>query len=75
MSGGNGPAPNGYYCSQVKPYSYDCMTPARWNELLQFASETGLKIALGLNGCYGRMSSTSRMDLSNIKALLQATGT
>ena len=51
------------------------MTPTRWNELLQFASETGLKIALGLNGCYGRMSSTSLMDLSNIKALLQATVT
>lgn len=59
--------------SQVHPYSYDCLTPARWNALLEFAHSTGLKIALGLNGCYGRQSPTSLMDLSNVKALMQAT--
>lgn len=72
-TGGNGPAPKGYYCSQVHPYVYDCITPDRWNALLQFASETGLKITIGLNGCYGRMSSTTPMDFSNIEALLKAT--
>jgi len=42
-SGGNGPFP-GYYCSQVHPYSYDCLSPTRWNDLLQFAQKTNFKI-------------------------------
>lgn len=72
-SGGSGPAPNGYYCSQVHPYVYDCMTPARWNALLAFAASTGLHIVLGLNACYGRMSADTPMNLTNIRALLTAT--
>jgi len=72
MSAGNGPFGK-YFCSQVHPYEYDCLTTSRWNALLQFASETGLKIALGLNGCYGRPSATQPMDFSNIQVLLEAT--
>jgi len=72
-SGGNGPAPNGYYCSQVHPYEYDCLTPQRWQDLLNFAQSTGMKIAMGLNGCYGRMSSNTSMDFSNVQALLKDT--
>ena len=49
MSGGRGPAQD-YYCSQVAPYSYDCLTPQRWADLLEFADATGMKIVLGLNG-------------------------
>lgn len=71
-SGGNGPAPNGYYCSQVHPYVYDCLTPQRWEALLEFASSTGLKIAFGLNGCYGRMSADSPMNISNAVAIIAA---
>lgn len=73
QSGGHGPAPNGYYCSQVSPYSYDCLTPTRWNALLEFASSTGFKVVLGLNGCFGRMSANTSMDMSNVQALLQDT--
>ena len=54
QSGGNGTAPGGYYCSQVHPYSYDCLSPQRWSDLLAFASATGMKIALGLNGALRR---------------------
>lgn len=72
-SGGNGPAPNGYYCSQVHPYTYDCLTPKRWQDLLNFAESTGMQIAMGLNGCYGRMSSNTSMDFTNVQALLQDT--
>ena len=71
-SGGNGPyAP--YYCSQVHPYTYDCLTKARWEELLEFAADTGLKIALGLNGCWGRPSANASMDYANAVALFNAT--
>lgn len=72
QSGGNGPyAP--YFCSQVHPYVYDCITKARWLELLAFAADTGLKIALGLNGCYGRPSATLPMDYTNAAAIFNAT--
>ena len=71
-SGGDGPfAP--YYCSQVHSYVYDCLTPARWEALLEFASATGLKIALGLNGCYGRPNASSPMDFSNARGIIEAT--
>ena len=71
-SGGAGPfAP--YYCSQVQPYSYDCLTRARWLELLEFAADTGLQIALGLNGCWGRPSAAAPMDYANAIALFNAT--
>lgn len=72
QSGGAGPFP-GYFCSQVQPYSYDCLTRARWAALLQFASETGNPIAYGLNGCYGRPSASSPMNRSNAAALFAAT--
>ena len=71
-SGGGGPfAP--YFCSQVHPYTYDCLTRARWSELLSFASATGLRIALGLNGCIGRAAADKPMDRSNARALFAAT--
>ena len=72
QSGGDGPfAP--YFCSQVHPYLYDCLTGARWQELLEFAADTGLKIALGLNGCLGRPSASASMNYSNSAALFAAT--
>ena len=72
-TGGGGPAPGGYYCSQVRPYTYGCLTGARWEALLGFAAATGLRLVLGVNGCYGRMSNSTPMDFSNVRALLQAT--
>lgn len=72
-SGGDGPAPAGYYCSQVKPYVYGCLSRARWFALLAFAARTNLSIVLGLNGCTGRMSADGAMDVGNVRALLEAT--
>lgn len=72
QSGGDGPFP-GYYCSQVHPYSYECLTPARWEELLAFGSATGVEITLGVNGCYGRPSKNASMDFSNVNALIKDT--
>lgn len=67
-------APNAsYFCSQVHPYVYGCLTASRWQALLGFAARTGLKIAYGLNGCWGRTSKDTTMDFSNIKEMLQAT--
>lgn len=71
-------APNpGYACAgtQLHPwvYVYDCLTPARWEALLAFGARTGLRVVFGLNGCYGRTSKSTSMDLSNIEALVAAT--
>jgi len=72
MSGGAGPfAP--YFCSQVTPYSYDCLTRARWEALLEFAAATGLRVAFGLNGCVGRAGPDAPMNRSNAEALFAAT--
>lgn len=59
--------------AQVKPYIYGCLTPARWEALLEFASATGLRIILGLNGCVGRLSNTTAMNTSNAAAVIAAT--
>lgn len=70
--GGAGPFP-GYYCSQVRPYVYGCLTPSRWEAILEFADAVGFKIAFGLNGCWGRPNATEPMDFSNVRALMEAT--
>ena len=72
-SGGRGPAPGGYFCSQVSPYVYGCLTAGRWEELLAFAAAAGLRLVLGVNACAGRMSNDSAMDFTNARALLLAT--
>jgi len=70
--GGAGPfAP--YFCSQVHPYTYACLTRARWLALLAFAADTGLQIVFGLNGCTGRASRHHAMNRSNAEALFAAT--
>ena len=70
--GGAGPfAP--YYCSQVSPYVYGCLTPARWEAILEFADAVGFKIAYGLNGCWGRPNASAPMDFDNARALMEAT--
>ncbi|KAJ9461956.1 Heparanase-like protein 3 [Diplonema papillatum] len=67
--GGDGPS-SPYYCSQVKPYIYACLTPQRWAEILRFAKKTGLKLLMGMNVCYGRKSANSSMDFSNMQVRL-----
>ena len=71
---GSGGQPAGpYYCSQVHPYVYGCLTPSRWEEVLAFAADVGFQIAFGLNGCFGRAGADSAMDFSNVRALMEAT--
>lgn len=71
--GGGGQPPGPYYCSQVHPYVYGCLSPARWEAVLEFADDVGMKIAFGLNGCFGRTGADAPMDLSNARALMRAT--
>ena len=71
--GGGGQPPGPYYCSQVRPYVYGCLSPARWEAVLAFASDVGFKIAFGLNGCFGRTSADTPMDMSNARAIMEAT--
>jgi hypothetical protein len=70
--GGAGPFP-GYYCSQVHPYVYGCLAPARWQAVLEFADAVGFRIAFGLNGCWGRPNASAPMDFANARALMEAT--
>ena len=70
---GTSPPNSSYFCSQVRPYVYGCLSPARWDALLAFGARTGLKIIYGLNGCFGRRSKDTSMDFSNIRALVAAT--
>jgi hypothetical protein len=72
QGGGAGPFPH-YYCSQVHPYTYGCLTPARWEQILEFADRVGFRIAYGLNGCAGRSGPDAPMDFSNAQALMEAT--
>lgn len=58
--------PSAYYCSQVRPAVYDCLTTARWAALNDFASNAGLKLVLGLNGCLGRTSTTDPIDVATL---------
>jgi heparanase 1 len=73
VPGGGGQPPLPYYCSQVHPYVYGCLSPARWEAVLAFASEVGYSIAFGLNGCFGRTGADASMDFSNARAIMEAT--
>eukprot|EP00755_Sulcionema_specki_P037020 Sspe_Gene.108048::Locus_87209_Transcript_1_1_Confidence_1.000_Length_1571::g.108048::m.108048/K07964/HPSE; heparanase len=74
VPGGDGPGGQ-YYCSQVRPYTYGCLSRFRWAALLRFAQRTGLRLVLGLNACYGRKSANTSMDFTNIRELLEYTKT
>eukprot|EP01059_Diplonema_ambulator_P014673 TRINITY_DN25614_c0_g1_i1.p1 TRINITY_DN25614_c0_g1~~TRINITY_DN25614_c0_g1_i1.p1 ORF type:complete len:500 (+),score=166.65 TRINITY_DN25614_c0_g1_i1:33-1502(+) len=70
--GGSGPSST-YYCSQVQPYVYGCLTKERWTDVLTWAKELGMQILMGINACYGRTGADEPMDFSNIKAFMEAT--
>ena len=70
--GGHGPSPD-YYCSQVKPYVYGCLSPQRWEQIMDFADKTGLKLLMGINACHGRKTAASPMVFDNAKAFLEGT--
>ena len=46
---------------------------SRWKEINKFAIETNSKILFGLNACYGRESSSTSMNFTNIEKLFEYT--
>lgn len=62
-----------YYCSQVRPPVYDCLTTSRWEALTTFAATAGLKLVLGLNGCLGRTARDAPLDMEALSAFLSDT--
>ena len=66
-------ASNPYYCSEVHPDDYYCLTSNRWHEILEFCDAADLKLIFGMNACYGRYAKDEMMNMSNIDALLSHT--
>ena len=62
-----------YYCSEVKPADYYCLSTTRWTQILSFCDATNIDLVYGLNACYGRRNADEQMDMSNIDALLSYT--
>eukprot|EP01084_Bolivina_argentea_P042190 77826_1 len=62
-----------YYCSEVHPPNYYCLTKTRWQQILQFCQDTNLKLIYGLNACYGRKGKDKPIDMTNIDSLLSYT--
>ena len=50
-----------------------CLTPDRYKDILMFAHETGVHLAFGLNGAYGRASSNDNFNSTNAHELLKYT--
>ena len=65
--------PNKYFCPIWLQAPGQCLTMARWEQLLAFAKRTGLKLTLDLNACWGRPNSSADMDWSQIDGLLNYT--
>lgn len=51
---------------------HTCLTPDRWDEIIEFAEATNLRIVFGLNLMFGRESGNT-WDSSNAHALLSYT--
>ena len=64
----------GYKCSQVtNDVYYGCINKTRWQQINQFAIDTEIQLLFGVNGCYGRKSNVSNMNISNIANLIDYT--
>eukprot|EP00038_Savillea_parva_P011457 m.197685 g.197685 ORF g.197685 m.197685 type:complete len:577 (-) comp20191_c0_seq1:24-1754(-) len=67
---------DGHVCSSYAMAHHTCLTPARWEEIIEFAEACGLRIVFGLNIMYGRgADGTGSWDPSNARALLTYTAT
>lgn len=62
-----------YLFSQTGKATYACLSLERWTALLNFAADTGLNVAFGLNACNGRLKRDGPIDFTNIQLLLNAT--
>ena len=80
-----GGAKTGWACSQLANArtwpkvngtgAYGCLTRQRWADIVEFASDVGLKMVFGLNACFGREGANEPMDFSNLQTLLDLTVT
>lgn len=50
-----------------------CLTMERWDEINDFVRKTGVKLAFGLNGMYGRPSRNESMNTTNLYEFLKYT--
>jgi hypothetical protein len=66
------PTPSAYACDKCGK-EYGCLTFSRFEALLKFAFDTGMRFVFGLNGCHGHASVDSPMDFANARALLNRT--
>jgi heparanase 1 len=64
--------PGGKKCSDEAVAKKVCLTPARWDELIEFANTVGLRLVFDLNIMIGR-DSGGEWDSTNAKALLTYT--
>lgn len=62
-----------YYCSQVHPAVYDCLTVARWRQLTTFAAAADLRLVFGLNACAGRTAANASLDFAPLERFLRQT--
>lgn len=65
--------PSGYFCPIWDQVQGQCLTMDRWAVINNFARAAGFHIAFDLNACWGRMNSTSAMDMTLIQGLFDAT--
>eukprot|EP01089_Gocevia_fonbrunei_P010996 TRINITY_DN2403_c0_g1_i1.p1 TRINITY_DN2403_c0_g1~~TRINITY_DN2403_c0_g1_i1.p1 ORF type:complete len:526 (-),score=100.92 TRINITY_DN2403_c0_g1_i1:37-1614(-) len=50
-----------------------CLSMQRWEEIINFATKTGVEVLFGLNGLNGRASPHSRMNTTNAREFLRYT--
>lgn len=67
------PQGHGYFCPIWDQAPGQCLTMSRWQEIMEFASASGLKLTIDLNACWGRTGATGDMDWSQIDGLLTIT--
>eukprot|EP00698_Gefionella_okellyi_P006333 TRINITY_DN15705_c0_g1_i1.p1 TRINITY_DN15705_c0_g1~~TRINITY_DN15705_c0_g1_i1.p1 ORF type:complete len:495 (+),score=89.63 TRINITY_DN15705_c0_g1_i1:27-1511(+) len=65
--------PQSPICPPVPVPGNYCLTMERWDQINQFARESGATIAFGLNAMNGRKGPNDRMDTTNIREFLQYT--
>jgi hypothetical protein len=65
--------PTGYFCPIWKQAPGQCLTMARWQQLLEFAGRNGLHAVFDLNACWNRSSASAEVTWTQIDGLLRYT--
>lgn len=63
----------GIECEPVPHVGNFCLTADRWQEITDFGATTGARISFGLNAMYGRNTSSSRFNASQVEQMFQYT--